>query len=118
MKVFNLRTTGKVQLKIDAEEFVTEIDDPKFSTGHQTALSELVASLQEQGVQELHVEKDQYKSFVHKIKSDGVLSSNDTDAYPIFTNLQEYVNDLKVIVNSRHDTPMSWEELIASESGE
>ena len=104
MKVLNLKTTGAINIQVNNEEYLTDITDPLFSTEHQTTLSNLVTSLQEEGVTELHVETNQGKSFVHKVVSGDVLSSSDVNSISVFKNLQEYANDLGVADNSRLDS--------------
>ena len=110
MKVLNLLTTGKIEIAVNNHAYVTEVTDPLFSEPHRTNLDNLVSSLQEQGLTELHIEQNNGREFVHKVKNGEVLSENDVNAYPVFSNLQEYANDLAVVADEREESanPHPW----------
>lgn len=95
MKVLNIKTTGSLILIINQDEFLTEISHVAFSAEQQSALNDLVASLQAEGVRELHVEEREFQSFVHKVKNDEVLASDNVNSYQVFVDLEHYVNAIK-----------------------
>lgn len=95
MKALNVKSTGNIEFHMDADEFLAEPTDEAFSVEQQNSLNELVASIQAEGLQELHVEQTDFKSFVHKSKSGEVLVSDNVNSYQVFVDLENYIKSLK-----------------------
>lgn len=95
MKVLNVKSTGNMEFHIDADEFLAEPTDEAFSVEQQNSLNELLASIQAEGLQELHVEQTEFRNFVHKVKGDEVLRSDNVNSYQVFVELENYIKALK-----------------------
>lgn len=99
MKVLNVKSTGNIEFHVNSDEYLAEPTDEAFSVEQQNALNDLVASIQSEGLQELHVEQTDFKSFVHKVKSGEVLVSDNVNSYQVFVDLDSYIAALKTFQN-------------------
>ena len=95
MKALNLKSNGNFAILINEEDCQTEVSNAAFTIDRQNNLNALLASIQSEGLQELHIEQTDFNSFVHKIKSGEVFASDNVNSYEVFVELEEYLNDIK-----------------------
>ena len=95
MKILNLKSNGNFHLNINGEDCVTEVSDAAFSVERQNNLNALLASIQSEGLQELHIEQTDFTNFVHKVSSGNVNVTDNVNSYQVFVELEDYLNDIK-----------------------
>jgi hypothetical protein len=96
MKVFNIKSNGNLTFNVnDQKTYSCEVTNPAFSVDHQNELNSLLSSIQSEGLQEMHIEQTDFKSFVHKVKNEEVLMSDNVNSFEVFVNLESYVTDLE-----------------------
>ncbi|BAQ90100.1 hypothetical protein [uncultured Mediterranean phage uvMED] len=95
MKTLNVKSTGNIEMALNSDHFLVEQTHEAFSVEQQNSLNELVASIQSEGLQELHIEQADFNSFVHKVKSGEVLVSDNVNSYQVFEDLENYITAFK-----------------------
>tara|TARA_B100000035_G_C20977606_1_gene543900 strand:- start:15 stop:368 length:354 start_codon:yes stop_codon:yes gene_type:complete len=95
MKVFNLKTNGKIEIMYEGASYIADTSHPDFSTDQQNALAALVTEIQTDGYNEIHIETNGLDNFVHKRATNGVDASDNVNSYQIFVDLGEYAEALK-----------------------
>lgn len=89
MKVFNLKTTGVISFVFDDLEVVTDTSDINFTSSMQTKLNNLVAELQANNFQEIHMESNSRSVFTHKVGIDNFEALDYAD-HEIFTTMETW----------------------------
>ena len=95
MKTLNVKSTGNIEMALNSDHFLVEQTHEALSVEQQNSLDELVASIQSEGLQELHIEQTDFNSFVHKVKSGEVLVSDNVNSYQVFVDLENYITAFK-----------------------
>lgn len=95
MKAFNLKTNGSVEINYEGAGYLADTSHPDFTTSQQNALQSLVAELQTDGYNEIHIETNNLDNFVHKKATNGMDASDNVNSYQIFVDLGEYAESLK-----------------------
>ena len=92
MKVINITVDGKIGFIFNDIECVTDINDSGFTDAEVELFSDEIENLQSNGFQELHLEKNSMRAFVHKVGFDTFISEKDPDKYEIFTSMDQWAS--------------------------
>lgn len=95
MKVFNLKTDGRVEIYYEGVGYTADTSHPDFTTTQQNSLDALLTELQTGGYNEIHIETNNLDNFVHKKATNGMDASDNVNSYQIFVDLGEYAESLK-----------------------
>lgn len=92
INVFNLKATGVFEVNLDnGDEGTSDTSDPNLDARQLDLMNALIDDLQADGYSEIHIEKSDTVSMVHKVGSgDKFDESNNPSDYELFATIREW----------------------------
>lgn len=97
VKVLNVKSTGVFDCVVgDGIEFASvDITDPRIEVRYQNMLQEMIDEMQSQNLQEIHMETNLTKQFVHKVGHNNFIEEDSPSSYEIFATMKEWTHRLQ-----------------------
>lgn len=82
-KVVNIKADGGTSIILDEFEITVSVDDPLLPGAVADGLAASFSAMSSQGVSELHMEQDTFRTFTHTVKA-GLVEAQDNITDPVF----------------------------------
>jgi hypothetical protein len=82
-KVVNIKADGALNIILDNLTVITSVDDPLLPSAIADQLALTFSVMSSQGVSELHMEQDTFRTFTHTVKT-GLVEAQDSITDPVF----------------------------------
>jgi hypothetical protein len=92
VKVVNIKADGALNILLDGLTVMSSIDDPLLPSAVADQLALTFSAMSSQGVSELHMEQDTFRTFTHTVKG-AIVAAQDSITDPVFA----------VVVSARPD---------------
>lgn len=90
MKMLNVKSTGAILFIYDGKEGILDTSHADLSPADQSNLQGLIDTLQANNLQEIHMEENTMRSFVHKVGIGQLIEEDDPNAYESFATLHQW----------------------------
>lgn len=81
--VINIKADGTVSVVLDGFQIIGSVDDPLLPSAVADQLALTFSAMTAQGVSELHMEQDTFRTFTHTVKA-GLVEAQDSITDPVF----------------------------------
>jgi hypothetical protein len=94
--VINIKSDGRLNFVLGSLIVITSIDDPLMPTKVISDLNICFSTMSSQGITELHMEENEFKSFTHIVKA-GSMEAHDSITDPVFAAILSAKAELDTI---------------------
>jgi hypothetical protein len=95
-KVVNIKADGALTILLDDLTVMTSVDDPLLPSAIADQLTLTFSAMSSQGVSELHMEQDTFRTFTHTVKA-GLVEAQDSITDPVFAAVVAAKADLAAV---------------------
>ena len=95
-KVVNIKADGTLTILLDDLTVMTSVDDPLLPGTVADGLAASFSAMSSQGVSELHMEQDTFRTFTHTVKA-GLVEAQDSITDPVFAVIVAAKADLAAV---------------------
>ena len=96
--VVNLKANGILEIILNEFSVTTSVDDPLLPSTTFEAVSSAFARMSAQGLSEVHMEQDTFRTFTHTVKG-GLVAAQDSITDPVFAVVVAAKADLAAVYN-------------------